>query len=234
MGLASLDVCAYFAPGEYNQMKNHSPSRSLAWIAALSDLQELSGLIRGQFLKGHARPRIAFVGRSNVGKSSLINTLLGKKEAYVSKEPGKTRQIHFYLWEEGEKILADLPGYGYARASHVERERWSEFIQAYLHEDGNLEQAIVILDARHGPTELDKDAIRFLSSTGIPVNFVFSKLDTLKNQAERARRRKEAGLALKELGFDPTRAFWVSSETKDGMREFIAGLKQKQGREDDV
>lgn len=211
-------------------MKNQTKS----WIAALSDIKEMPGFIQGPFLKGHSRPRIAMVGRSNVGKSTLINSLLGRKEAHVSKEPGKTRQIHFYLWEDGEKILADLPGYGYARASHLERERWAEFINAYLREDGNLEQAIVILDARHGPTDLDREAIYFLSLTGIPVNFVFSKLDTLKNQSERARRRKEAGIALQEMGFDPERAFWVSSETKLGMKEFTSELKKKQKGDEDV
>lgn len=201
--------------------------KSKHWIAALSDISEFSGFLNGKFLKGHSWPRIAMIGRSNVGKSSLINVLLGSREAKVSKEPGKTRQIHFYLWEEGDKIFADLPGYGYARASHQERERWSQFIDAYLREDENLEQAIVLLDARHGPTDLDIEAIRFLSLTGIPVNFVFSKVDALKNQAERAKRRKDVARVLKELGFDPEKAFWVSSHTRVGLKELTEGLKGK-------
>jgi GTP-binding protein len=165
------------------------------------------------------------VGRSNVGKSSLINELLKNKDAQVSKEPGKTRQIHFYLWEEIGKVLADLPGYGYAKAGHAERERWAAFIAAYLKEDENLEQAIVLLDARHGPTDLDIEAIRFLSLTGIPVNFVFSKVDAIKNQAERSKRKKEAAQVLRDLGFDPERAFWVSSHTRAGLKELTESLK---------
>ncbi|MCM2324188.1 MAG: ribosome biogenesis GTP-binding protein YihA/YsxC [Oligoflexia bacterium] len=194
------------------------------FLVTLGDLSQLAGVVKGRFVKGRGEPRIAMVGRSNVGKSSLINSLLGGRLAQVSNQPGKTRCIHFYHWKNIGKIVADLPGYGFARSSHDERERWEKFIRAYLEEDEGLELALVLLDARHGPTALDLEAIRFLSFTGIPVNFVFSKADTLKTQSERALRRREAGQALREAGYDPELAFWVSSKTRDGLKELERGL----------
>lgn len=197
-------------------------------LLTLGDVAQIPGLFPesgdGKFLKGHAQPRIAMVGRSNVGKSTLINSLLGTRLAQTSAEPGKTRKIHFYLWKEAKKIISDLPGYGFARAGHEEREKWASFIDAYLKADGGLEQAVVLLDARHGPTDLDLEAIRFLSSQGIPVTFVFAKCDTLKTQSERARRRKEAAEALRKLGLPAETAFWVSCRTGDGLKELIRAL----------
>src|SRR4051812_5723044 len=97
------------------------------FILTIGDRSQLESgkLIRGPFLKGRREPRIALVGRSNVGKSSLINSILEAKLARISTEPGKTRAIHCYLWNEAARILVDLPGYGYARVSKVERERWA-------------------------------------------------------------------------------------------------------------
>ncbi|MCM2280153.1 MAG: ribosome biogenesis GTP-binding protein YihA/YsxC [Oligoflexia bacterium] len=194
------------------------------FLVTLGDLSQLDGLIKGRFIRGRGEPRIAMVGRSNVGKSSLINALVGTRLAQVSNQPGKTRCIHFYQWKDIGKIVADLPGYGFAKSSHEERERWEKFIRAYLETDENLELALVLLDARHGPTPLDVEAIRFLSFTGIPVNFVFAKADTLKTQSERAKRRKEAAQAIRQLGFDPELAYWVSSKTRDGLKELERGL----------
>lgn len=190
------------------------------FVITLGDLSQLPKLFKGAYLHGRGEPRIAMVGRSNVGKSSLINAMLGTRLAQVSAEPGKTRAIHFYFWKEARVVVADLPGYGFAKASHSERERWSHFINGYLKADPALAMAIVLLDARHGPTPLDREAIGFLSLKGIPVTFVFTKSDTLKTQSERARRKKEAAQALEEMGFDPGSAFWVSSKTKDGIRAF--------------
>jgi GTP-binding protein len=196
------------------------------FVVTVGATENLEGLFSGPHLKGQSQPRIAMVGRSNVGKSSLINALLLAKVAQVSKEPGKTRSIHFYLWVDGKKVVADLPGYGYARTAQSERDRWAEFINAYLRADENLECALVLLDARHGPTKLDEQAIRFLSFEGIPVTFIFTKSDQLKTQAERARRKKEASAALKALGFDPERAHWVSSKSGDGLLKLANELKK--------
>jgi GTP-binding protein len=137
----------------------------------------------------------------------------------VSNQPGKTRSIHFYLWKEMKRIVADLPGYGYARAAMTERDRWAEFINAYLRQDEGLERALVLLDARHGPTSVDLEAIRFLSFEAVPINFIFTKSDQLKNQSERARRRKEAAEAIGKIGYDPEASIWVSTKTRDGLKD---------------
>jgi GTP-binding protein len=196
------------------------------FVHTVGDASQLDDLLDGEFLKGHREPRIAMVGRSNVGKSSLINGLIGGTLARVSKEPGKTRCIHFYLWKDRKVMIADLPGYGYAKASHEERDRWAEFINAYMRRDENLKRAVVLLDGRHGPTDLDRSAIQFLSSEGIPITFVMTKLDQLKTQSERAARKKEVGAVMLEMGFSPELVFWVSAKTGDGLRSLTEELSQ--------
>ncbi|MGK5082114.1 ribosome biogenesis GTP-binding protein YihA/YsxC [Bdellovibrionota bacterium FG-1] len=196
------------------------------FVATLGDASQIDQIIKGAFVKGRREPRIAMVGRSNVGKSSLINALMGGKLARVSNDPGKTRQIHFYFWKEVGKVIADLPGYGYARAGHEERDRWAKFIQQYFRADEGLERAIVLLDSRNGPTDLDRDAIRFLSSESISVQFVFTKVDQLKTQSERAARRKEGSAELLKLGHDPSLALWVSSKEGTGLKNLERELAQ--------
>jgi len=185
----------------------------------LGNEEQIHDALNGTFLKGRREPRVAMVGRSNVGKSSLINALLGGRLAQVSKEPGKTRLLHFYDWPETKRIVADLPGYGYARASAEDRNRWAAFIQTYIERDEALERALVLVDARHGPTDLDIEAIRFLQGEGVQLHIVFSKWDTLKTQSERAKRKREAAQALQALRLAEHQASWVSSETGFGLRE---------------
>lgn len=195
------------------------------FLLTIGDKSQISGVLDGRNLQGRAEPRFAMVGRSNVGKSTLINSLLGGTYARVSQEPGKTRAIHLYLWKEAGKIVADLPGYGFAKVAKAERDRWAKFINAYLRADEALERAVVLLDGRHGPTDSDIEAIRFLSGESVPMTLVFTKIDAIRTQSERAKRKKEASQALLEIGFDPTLAHWVSAKEGTGLNRLVNELK---------
>lgn len=198
------------------------------FLYTLADPSQFSDLFQGIFLKGYREPRIAMVGRSNVGKSTLINSLLEARLAQTSSDPGKTRAIHFYHWKKQKKIVADLPGYGYARASMSDRDRWEKFIALYFQKDENLERVVLVLDARHGPTETDDKAIDFLSLNHIPVTFVFAKADTLKTQSERALRQRQGTEALLSRGVSAENIFWVSSRTGLGLKQLVQSFSSKE------
>ena len=126
-------------------------------------------------------PQIAFVGKSNVGKSSVINRVLRRKNfAYSSSTPGKTAQINFFKVED-RAYLVDLPGYGFARVSKQERERWGALMQSYFSKIDVPFVCVVIVDARHAPTENDRIMVNMLRDQGLPYIVVANKLDKLKN-----------------------------------------------------
>lgn len=136
-------------------------------------------------------PQFAFAGRSNVGKSSVINRLLNRKNlAYVGASPGKTTQINYFLVDD-RAYLVDLPGYGYAKVSQAEKERWAKLMETYFQEGADtITAGVLIVDIRHKPTENDKVMHSWFRESGCPEIIVANKLDKLK------RSQVEPALAL--------------------------------------
>ncbi len=140
-------------------------------------------------------PEICFSGRSNVGKSSLINKILGRKAiARVSSKPGKTITINFYKVDKVR--LVDLPGYGYAKVSFAEKERWAELMEGYFGTDRNIKMVFQLIDMRHPATDFDLSMLDFLSQNHIPFTVILTKSDKLnKTETE-----KRLSLIKEELG----------------------------------
>ncbi len=125
-------------------------------------------------------PEVAFAGRSNVGKSSLVNALTGRKSlARVSNTPGRTREINFFMLG-GRLMLADLPGYGYARASKTDTARWTELVFAYLRGRPNLRRVILLIDSRRGLLDNDLEAMALLDKAAVSYQLVLTKSDKLR------------------------------------------------------
>ncbi len=163
-------------------------------------------------------PEIAFVGRSNVGKSSLINCITNRsKLARTSSSPGKTATINFYEIA-GKYRLVDLPGYGYAKVSKAEQERWAKMIDTYLSNRYNLVQVIQLVDSRHKPTRDDITMIDWIRSFGYKPVIIATKLDKLKkSQIESNLTEIYNTLSLD----DEAILFPFSSETREGKDEVL-------------
>lgn len=139
----------------------------------------LSAVQPGAFLRD-GRPQVAFAGRSNVGKSSVINRLLNRKNfARVGATPGKTTQVNYFLID-GRVYFTDLPGYGYAKVSKEERDRWGRLMENYFQEQGLITLGVLIVDARHKPTADDVTMCTWFKESGCPLIVVANKLDKLK------------------------------------------------------
>ncbi len=162
------------------------------------------------------RPEIAFAGRSNVGKSSLINVILGRKKmARTSSTPGRTQAINFFL--AGERMyLVDLPGYGFARVPFQVRKSWGSMVETYLMKRPNLKAVVVILDIRRDPGRGDMDLLGWLNKYGIDTILVLTKADKLSRQKSTAR-AKLIREALGELASDSPTVF--SAKTREGRDE---------------
>ena len=154
-------------------------------------------------------PEVVFAGRSNVGKSSLLNKLFNRKSlAKVGQRPGKTSTINFFLCDEVRFV--DLPGYGYAKVPQSEKERWAELMGEYLNEDRNFALVCSLMDIRHDPSELDELMIDFLKNAGLPYAVVLTKADKLSRQQQ----MKQKAAIKKQLHLAPDIPIVVVSSAK--------------------
>ncbi len=157
---------------------------------------------------------VVFVGRSNVGKSSLINMLVGGNIAKVSKEPGRTRYVNIFLVDRSVRIV-DVPGYGFARVSKVERERWKSMLEKYFAKRReNIKSVLLLVDSVVGPTELDINMIEWLNFLGVPFKVVLTKVDKA-TQKDLSKTLRE----LRRLGVE--HAILSSAKEGKGKKEII-------------
>ena len=161
-------------------------------------------------------PEVAFAGKSNVGKSSLINSLVNRKSyARTSSQPGKTQTINFYNVNDC-MYLVDLPGYGYANASPAVKAKWGKMIEKYLRKSANLKQVFLLVDIRHDPSENDKMMYDWIVDNGFRPVIIATKLDKLKrSQVAKHVKAVRMGLGLREDDI----LIPFSSETKQGLDE---------------
>ena len=193
-------------------MMDPLPIRSLEFLGGLAS--------PGGWRPASGLPEIAFSGRSNVGKSSLLNRLVRRKAlARVSKTPGKTREINFFEVNQ-ELVLVDLPGYGYARVSKDRKAEWRPLIEGYLKGSEQLRGVVQLLDIRHAPTADDLQMVDFLAELGAPTIFALTKVDKLTKSAV-ARRVEELA---EELGVAPEQLVPFSSVTGQGRDELAEAM----------
>ena len=177
-------------------------------------------------------PEIAFAGKSNVGKSSLINGLMNRKSfARISATPGKTQTINFYNINK-ELYLVDLPGYGYAKVSEKEKQKWGKMIERYLHGSKQLKAVFLLIDIRHDPSANDKQMYDWILSQGYHPIIIATKLDKLK----RSQIAKHVKAVREGLGLEPDAVLIpFSAVTKQGrdeiweLAEELCGLKEELG-----
>jgi len=165
---------------------------------------------------GH--PEVAFVGRSNVGKSTLINAITNRRKlAKVSNTPGRTRLVNFFLINE-EAMLVDLPGYGYAKISKTEKKAWGKIIEDYINGSPNLKRFVFLLDSRHKPTEDDIAMMDYFRYYGKDVVVIGTKLDKLKRNDI----RKNEKLIIETLGLSESDQLMLySSTSKENLHAVI-------------
>ena len=174
-------------------------------------------------------PEIAFAGRSNVGKSSLINSLINRKNlALTSSTPGKTRVLNYYFIND-QFFFVDLPGYGYAKVSQKERFSWKRLVESYLSENKYLKGVIQIIDSRHGLTNLDREMIKWLSHLQLPTLLVATKTDKLP-KSKKNHIIQNIFIDANEFGVNNIIPF--STITKHGKNEIWQSITELLKRED--
>jgi GTP-binding protein len=165
-------------------------------------------------------PEIAFAGRSNVGKSSLLNRLVGRKKmARVSKTPGRTREINFFRVND-HFVLADLPGYGYAKVSKTQKAEWRPLLEGYIAKTPQLAAVVQLLDMRRDPSEDDAAMLDLLAELGMPTIVVLTKSDKLSRKAVTER----ADWIARSLLLDPEQTIPFSAVTGEGRDDLAAAI----------
>lgn len=193
-----------------NRQGTLHPLRNASFLVSASDAGRL----------GPCRAEVAFVGRSNVGKSSLLNALAGQAQlARVSRTPGRTRLINVFL-AGPDRWIVDLPGYGYAAGPRAESEAWRAMVEGYLLGRPSLRMVFVLIDAEVGPTPLDLQMVDWLRHVRLPHRVVAAKADQVKPGRQAARRRDVA--AALRLG--PDAVAWVSSKKGKGLADLRSEL----------
>ena len=166
-------------------------------------------------------PEIAVAGRSNVGKSSLINMLTNRKKlARSSSEPGRTRMLNYFSLNAGELFLVDLPGYGYAKVTDKEKESWKGLIEFYLRESKNLKAVVLIVDLRHEPSDLDLQLAEYLRYYDIPFFVVATKGDKLSKEP----RKRAAAVIARAFDLPESEIFVASALSGIGREEILQRL----------
>lgn len=172
-----------------------------------------------QFIKD-ALPQVAFAGRSNVGKSSIINCLLGRNDiARVGASPGKTANINYFLVDE-KLYFVDLPGYGFAKVSKQEQERWGRLMESYFNASGSMTCGVQLVDIRHEPMEKDRVMNNWFKETGVPYIIVANKADKISKTAA----KESLETMRRELELDETPIFAFSAKTGQGRQEVLSAI----------
>lgn len=173
-------------------------------------------------LPENAYPEVAFAGKSNVGKSSLINSLVNRKAlARTSAQPGKTQTINFYRINQAE-YLVDLPGYGYAKVPQSEKEKWGKLIERYLHGSKQLKAVFLLIDIRHEPGKNDIVMYDWICQNGFAPIIIATKLDKIK----RSQVQKQIKMIRESLAVKPgTKLIPFSAQTKQGVEEVWATIE---------
>jgi GTP-binding protein len=167
-------------------------------------------------------PEVAFAGRSNVGKSSLLNTLVRRKSfARVSRTPGRTREINFFR-VNNSFLLVDLPGYGYARISKAKKAEWRPMIESYLRRTTQLRGIVLLLDIRREPSEDDRAMLDFLAELGVPVIVALTKADKLT----KAGTREKVAEISRNMALEPDQVIQFSAQTGEGRMELLEAITQ--------
>ena len=165
-------------------------------------------------------PEVAFAGRSNVGKSSLLNSLVRRKSfARVSRTPGRTREINFFRVNNGF-VLVDLPGYGYARISKEKKSEWRPMIESYLRRTTQLRGIVLLLDIRREPSDDDRAMLDFLAEVEVPTIVALTKTDKLS----RAAAREQGAAIVRSLALEPEQIIPFSAQTGEGRVELLEAI----------